>query len=93
MVMINGITAILVAKPAKRNSEQNTSAKTAKPKERVALIPIIGGNFIGSPENSIINFGTPCVNINAAIITLAINNPMSIALEAGCTLNIFFITD
>src|SRR6478609_2952556 len=67
MVMISGIVAILVAKPVKRNTEQITSVKTVRPKESSALMPNTGGNCTGASENSIINLGIPCVNINTAI--------------------------
>lgn len=89
MVIINGITAILVPKPIIMRIEQITSEKTAKVNERVELSPKSAGNAIGSPDNSIPNFGMPCTNINNPIANLAINKTPSILI--GFMSNIFFI--
>jgi hypothetical protein len=91
MVMISGIVAILVAKPVKRNTEQITSVKTVRPKESSALMPNTGGNCTGAPENSIINLGMPCVNINTAIPTLANSRAMPVVFDVLLILNNFFM--
>ena len=91
IVMISGIVANLVAKPAKRNIEQNTSANTVSPSDNSALNHITGGNCTGASENSIINLGMPCVNINAAIPTLATRSAMPVVFAVLFTFNIFFI--
>jgi len=91
MVMISGMVAILVANPVKRNTEQTTSAKTVRPKENSALIPITGGNCTGAPENSIINLGIPCVNINTAIPTLANSRAIPVMYDVLLILNNFFM--
>src|SRR5689334_21967427 len=91
MVMISGIVASLVANPANSNMEQNTSANTASPRDNSALNPITGGNCTGAPENNIIILGMPCVNINAAIPTLATSNAISVVAAALLILIIFFM--
>lgn len=74
MVMIRGTAASLVAKPAKMSTEQKTSAKTVNPRESSGLIPSTDGNCTGDAEKSRRSLGMPCVNINAAIPTLAVNS-------------------
>lgn len=81
MVMIKGIVANLVPKPAKINTEQNTSAKTASASESSALIPITGGNCTGAPDKSMSSLGMPWVNINVAIPALVNNRAMPVRLE------------
>lgn len=79
--MINGMLAKRVAKPTRIKTEHNTSVNTAKHNDTSELILITDGNWIGSPEKSIINFGIPCDNMSPAMKTLAINNAMCIELE------------
>jgi hypothetical protein len=91
MVMISGMVAILVANPAKMNSEQATSANTARDNESLALIPNTAGNCTGASEKSIISLGIPWINIRVAIPILAINSATPAMVVDSLTLNIFLI--
>jgi hypothetical protein len=70
--MIKGIVASLVPNPTNIRIEQNTSAKTARPRDISGVSPRTGGNCTGSPDSNIVSLGNPCVSIKAAMAILNI---------------------
>jgi hypothetical protein len=91
MVIARGITLNRVTKPTSKKIEQNTSAKTARPRERPGVNPNIGGNWIRPGEKNIINLGNPWVSIKDAMATLAINKAILVVFAFLFTLINFFI--
>ncbi|OSS38121.1 hypothetical protein C723_3020 [Christiangramia flava JLT2011] len=77
MVIIGAITANRVTTPKKINMEQTTSANIVRNRENPGLRPITPGNCISPPDNSICNFGIPCVSISAATAALRTNSTAS----------------